>query len=271
MRKYRVVSELFCVILLTVAGCDAVSAACNLPEQGEGRVAAIIDARTFRLDDGREVRLAGIETGARQNTDLRAPLASLIEGRVITLRAADDKPDRYGRQVAIVFPDKSETSVQTTLLSQGEALVSGSITDKDCFTEWLAAETAARGAKRGLWEGDSVTKNAKMTGDILARIGQFTLVEGRILSARQAGSTFYVNFGRRWTRDFAVTISRRMMPSFEAAGVDLKSLEGKTIRVRGWVESRGGPRIEATRPGQIEIIGALGGVAKNIVPQDEGK
>ncbi|MCX7307688.1 MAG: hypothetical protein NTZ72_06970 [Afipia sp.] len=61
------------------------------------------------------------------------------------------------------------------------------------------------------------------------------------------------------------------MPSFEAAGLDLKSLEGKKIRVRGWVEKRGGPRIEATRSGQIEVVGAADGMAKTIVPKDEGK
>lgn len=120
----------------------------------------------------------------------------------------------------------------------------------------MAAENSAREARRGLWGDVSATKNAEMPGDILARMGQFTVVEGTVLSARQAGATFYLNFGRRWTRDFAVTISRRMMPSFEAAGLDFKSLEGKKIRVRGWVEKRGGPRIEANRHGQIEVVGA---------------
>jgi len=260
------------VVAVFVASCNSVLAACDFAPQGEGRVKAIIDARTFRLTDGREVMLAGIETYEDPKLAARiSKLALLIEGREVTLRAENDKPDRYGRQAAIVFPAGSDTSVQTTLLSQGDALASGSISDKACSLEWAAAETAARNGKLGLWGRPAVTKNAEMPGDILARIGQFTIVEGPVLSARQAGSTFYVNFGRRWTRDFAVTISRRMMPSFEAAGLGFKSLEGKTIRVRGWVERRGGPRIEATHPGQIEIVGMAGGMTKNIVPQDEGK
>lgn len=250
----------------------AASAACNFTSQGEGRVTAVIDARTFRLDDGRDVRLAGIETDIGQKRVVPSQkLQSLIEGRDVTLRAEDDKPDRYGRQIAIVSPARSETSVQTELLSQGDALASGTMTDKDCSAEWTAAESSAREARRGLWGDPSATKNAEMRGDILARMGQFAVVEGTVLSGRQAGATFYLNFGRRWTRDFAVTISRRMMASFEAAGLDLKSLEGKKIRVRGWVEKRGGPRIEASRVGQIEIIGAGDGMAKNIVPNHEGK
>jgi hypothetical protein len=81
------------------------------------------------------------------------------------------------------------------------------------------------------------------------------VVEGKVLSVRQAGATYYANFGRRWTQDFAVTISRRMMASLEAAGISLKSLENRRIRVRGFVEQRGGPRIELVRVGQIEVIG----------------
>jgi hypothetical protein len=89
----------------------------------------------------------------------------------------------------------------------------------------------------------------------LAGIGRFTVVEGKVLSVRQAGATTYLNFGRNWTRDFAVTISRRMLGAFEAAGIVLKSLENRRIRVRGWVEARGGPRIEVLRVGQIELLG----------------
>ncbi len=271
MCAVRLISKFSIALLLAAAPTGALFAACDFATQGEGRVVAIIDTRTFRLDDGREVRLAGIETNIGQK--LTAPsrsLEKLIGDREVTLRLDDDKPDRYGRQIAIVFPAGSPTSIQTELLSQGEALASGALSDKACLLEWMTAENSARAAKRGLWGDPSATKNAEMPGDILARLGQFTVVEGRVLSARQAGATFYVNFGRRWTRDFAVTISRRMMPSFEAAGLDLKSLEGKTLRVRGWVEKRGGPRIEATRPGQIEVVGA-GGMAKNIVPQDQGR
>jgi hypothetical protein len=46
-----------------------------------------------------------------------------------------------------------------------------------------------------------------------------------------------------------------MVPAFEAAGISLKSLENKRIRIRGWIEARGGPRIEALRVGQIELAG----------------
>jgi endonuclease YncB( thermonuclease family) len=238
-------------IVPTVTGPALAASACSFEPQGEGRVSAIIDARSFRMDDGREVRLAGIETV----TDGSAALGALVAGRNVSLRGETDAPDRYGRQPAFVFVEQAATPVQNQLLAQGAALVSSTVADKACAAELAAAEAAARRARRGIWADRAAIKNAESPGELLARIGQFTVVEGKVLSVRQAGATSYINFGRRWTRDFAVTISRRVMPTFEAAGFSLKSLENKRIRVRGWIEARGGPRIEALRVGQIEMAG----------------
>jgi endonuclease YncB( thermonuclease family) len=247
----RVLIALGAIMVAAGSPESASAAPCSLTPQGEGRVSAIIDARSFRMDDGREVRLAGIETGM----DGGAALSALVAGRNVTLHGDTDAPDRYGRQPAFVFVEQAAASVQHQLLAQGGALVSGAIADKACAAELAAAEAAARLGRRGIWADSAAIKNAESPGDILARIGQFTVVEGKVLSVRQAGATTYINFGRRWTRDFAVTISRRVMPAFEAAGISLKSLENKRIRVRGWIEVRGGPRIEARQVGQIEMAG----------------
>jgi endonuclease YncB( thermonuclease family) len=234
--------------------CGALAAMCTFVPQGEGRVSDIIDGRTLRLQDGREVRLAGIE--ALPGSD--RTLAALLGGRDVTLHGDSDTPDRYGRQPAFVFVTQAPASVQRDLLAQGVALAAATVTDSDCVAELRRAETEARRLNRGIWGNGTVIKNAESAGDILARMGQFTVVEGRVLSVRQAGATTYVNFGRRWTQDFAVTISRRMMAAFEAAGISLKSLERRKIRVRGFVGRRGprgGPGIEALRVGQIEVVG----------------
>jgi endonuclease YncB( thermonuclease family) len=243
------------LVSLLLAASPAVAAGCAFEPQGEGRVAAVIDARTLRLEDGREVRLAGIEPVATEATNRTAALAAIVTGHEVTLRGEDDTPDRYGRQPAFVFLDGAEDPVQVRLLALGAALVSGTVTDKDCASVLNAAETAARQARKGTWADPAAIKNAESPGDILTGIGRFTVVEGRILSVRQAGATTYLNFGRNWTRGFAVTISRRMIAALEAAGVAPKSLENRRIRVRGWVEARRGPRIEVLRVGQIEMVG----------------
>jgi endonuclease YncB( thermonuclease family) len=240
----------------------ATAAGCAFEAQGEGRVAAVIDARTFRLQDGREVRLAGIEPvyskkpeAEQTPADRTSALSAIVTGHEVTLAGEDDTPDRYGRQPAFVYLDHSDTLVQGLLLAQGDALVSAAVTNKDCASVLAAAEATARQARRGTWADSAVIKSAESADDILAGIGRFMVVEGKVLSVRQAGATTYLNFGRNWTRGFAVTISRRMIAAFEAAGIVPKSLENRKIRVRGWVEARGGPRIEALRVGQIELLG----------------
>jgi endonuclease YncB( thermonuclease family) len=244
------------LMLVAAAAGPAVAAGCAFEQQGEGRVAAVIDSRTFRLQDGREVRLAGIEPVVAEKAGRTSALAAIVAGREVTLRGEDDTPDRYGRQPAFVFLDDSASAtVQGLLLAQGEALVSATVTDKNCAMMLITAENTARDAKRGIWADPAAIKNAESPGDILAGIGRFAVVEGKVLSVRLAGATTYLNFGRSWTQGFAVTISRRVTAGLEAAGIVVKSLENRRIRVRGWVEARGGPRIEVLRVGQIELLG----------------
>jgi endonuclease YncB( thermonuclease family) len=227
------------------------AAPCAFEAQDEGHVTDIIDGRSFRLSDGREIRLAGIEL---ISADDKNALSALIKDKDVSLHGPDDTPDRYGRQTAFVFLAGSDMSVQAQLLAQGAALASPDIADKDCATALMTAEADARAAKKGTWAGENVIKNAESAADILAGIGRFMLVEGRVLSVRQAGTMTYLNFGRNWTRDFAATISRRMMSGVESSGLTLKSLENRRIRVRGWVEAHPGPRIEVVRAGQIEVL-----------------
>ena len=82
------------------------------------------------------------------------------------------------------------------------------------------------------------------------------MVEGRVLSVRESGSLIYVNFGRRWSQDFTVTIAKRNESTFVSAGLTPKSLSGRHVRVRGFVEERSGPWIEAMRPEQFEVMTA---------------
>lgn len=205
-----------------------------------------------QLRQRHDIRLTGIEPTATT----KQALASLLVGRDVTLRSADDTPDRYGRQRGLIFIGESDTPVQALLLAQGDAIVSAEIADRDCAAALMSSEAEARRQKKGNWADPSAIKNAESPDDILAGIGRFVVVEGKVLSVRQAGAMTYLNFGRNWTRGFAVTISRRASPAFETAGIALKSLENRRIRVRGWVEGNTGPRIDVRLVGQVELLGA---------------
>lgn len=249
-------------LIALLALSDVARAACDLELQGEGRVGAVIDGRTLRLIDGREIRLIGIEPAPASYQDFGASLLrTRLGGAEVTLHGASDAPDRYGRQHAFVFAYGEDTPVQRLLLAQGLALAAGDVAEVDCAAELKSAEAMARAAKLGLWSEPAAIKKAENPAAILAQMGRFIIVEGKVVSARRAGATFYINFSRNWVAGFAVTISRRMMPSFEAAGLKLAELSHKTIRVRGFVSQHGGPRIEAFGPGQIELIDDRGAAA----------
>lgn len=155
---------------------------------------------------------------------------------------------------AYAVRDGAEHFAQAELIAAGFARVGDQVGSRDCAAELLGRENAARKAKLGLW-ADLYYEvlNADNPSDVLARRGQFALVEGKVLSVRPSGATIYINFGRRWSVDFTVTILKRNERSFKAAGLDLKGLAGRRIRVRGWIEERGGPWIEAVHPEQIEL------------------
>src|SRR5579871_575404 len=97
-RSNRGYLGLLALAAFTAAIASAHAGPCMFETQGQGHVADAIDGRSFRLDDGREVKLAGIEavgSGAGK-AERAAALAAIIAGKDVTLRGADDTPDRYG-------------------------------------------------------------------------------------------------------------------------------------------------------------------------------
>jgi len=223
---------------------------CPLVEIGSATVRGAADG-DVALEDGRIVRLAGI--------DAADGAAALPPGTAITLKALDPaaQNDRYGRLVAHVFitGNGAERWLQQDLIGAGLARVSGRVGNTACAKVLLAREQSARIGKLGLWgEPYYVMAKAEEPADVLKQRGQFALVEGRVLSVRESGATIYVNFGRRWSEDFTVTIAKRNERMFSAAGLTPKTLEGRRLRVRGWIEERGGPWVEAARPEQIEVF-----------------
>jgi endonuclease YncB( thermonuclease family) len=256
------------------------STACTLEMVASGIVATIIDGRTFVLEDGREVRLPSIEVPPPPEpnpTPAAAPAAgetpqptpsdasqaaadalkSLLAGRPVSLRASKLVTDRYGRIVAdaLASRDGYPGSAEKTLLSQGLARISARPGEPGCLAELRAAERVGRAAKLGLWADPRyLPKQAENVVELSAERGRFTLVEGKVVSVRESGGTIYVNFGRRWSEDFTVTILKRNERQFIDAGLRPSGLSGRRVMVRGWIEERGGPWIEAMGPEQIEII-----------------
>jgi micrococcal nuclease len=150
----------------------------------------------------------------------------------------------------------AENWVQYEILTKGYALVGAGGDNATCVTFLRGVERRARANGLGLW-GDPyfVMKEAQYPDDdVLTELGRFVLVSGKVISVNESGGLVYLNFGRRWTESFTVTVAKRNQRAFTAAGLDPKKLTGRQIEVRGFIEERGGPAIEASRPEQIEIV-----------------
>jgi endonuclease YncB( thermonuclease family) len=239
--------------------------ACRPAAEEHATVRAAIDARTLDLADGSEVRLAGLEDlaafgpGTGPGPGLaagraKAALDILLRGKPIRLQSLGS--DRYGRRVALVVRADSATgaAVQQELLASGHAVASGRLGHTACAAAFLSAERTARAARLGLWSDPYYeVGQAERPAELLAMRGRFALVEGKVLSIGDRRAIVYLNFGRRWSEDFTVTILKRNERHFIAAGLEPKALADHRIRVRGWIDDRGGPWIEATSPDQIEL------------------
>jgi len=263
-------------------GCRAALPSADLADGGKVRTVA--DGRSLTLEDGRDIRLAGIEVPlppARNESGERAEAARAAShvsrkalesillgpdgsGETVKLRPSGMADDRYGRMLAHVYVVRGSAaqSVAHEMLGRGFARFSAQVgdptgknpADRSCAAELLGRERAAREAKLGLWgEPYYGIVGAESGAELVAERGRFTVVEGKVVSVRESGGTIYVNFGRRWSEDFTVTVLKRSERAFTDAGLELKKLSGRRVRVRGFVEERGGPWIEANRPEQIEI------------------
>lgn len=267
----RLIFPLILTVLLVLPA-EWALADCMLTNIGQARVVSIPDGRSLVLEDGRDVLLAGIEP-VPGHPEAAAMLRQRALGRVVTLRAIPARPghkadrqdfhDRHGRLSAFVFVEGAALSLQEELLRAGLVRAAGPVGSSACWTALLQQEQKARAQHQGLWsvsaqgQATSGLHHADQPAAIRKNLGHFILVEGKILSVRESGGTIYLNFGKRWSEDFTATIPKRLEHRFTAAGIDLQKLAGRTIRIRGFVEERGGPWIEVVRPDQVEMTDPL--------------
>jgi len=236
----------------------------------QARIVRIIDSQVVETATGLLIKLAAIEaptTGtsieAGKNPALvrraRKLLAQLTLNKSVSLIFDARKPDRYGRRIAHVFiPSASNTSniwVQAEMIKQGLARAFPNTIDATCIGQLLSLEKQARTKKTGLWRNRFYQVIKARDLNFLNRsLGRLQLVEGRVQSVSVRRSRSYINFSTDWRRDFTVTLDRRALRLFKQSGIDIKKLNGKNIRVRGWLGRHNGPTIKADHVAQIEIL-----------------
>lgn len=245
-----------------VAGSAPVPAApvsvCSSPAGPVVAVAAVSAPFEFHLADGTRVRVAEVGLAAPGEGDAvaTAALGTLVGAGPVRLDAAAPRLDRHGRRLSrVALADGSDLGER--LVAAGVALVGAAPRaepDGPCRRRLLAAEAAARAARRGLWADGTFAVDDAADPALTARAGRYALVEGRVASLGKAGRTRYLNFGQRWSLDFTATIAESEGAWPRGWGIGPAALEGSRVRVRGWLEADDGGLVRLGRPEDLERL-----------------
>ena len=253
------------VACLAIGGAARAQADCGTPS-GTGRVVAVDERLDVALQDGRLVRLAGLEafnpTRVSPETAgaARRFLTERLLGREVELKLLASGTDRWGRALAdLSLPESSRdagSSVAMALLSAGFARVRPEFEARDCAAARLAVEDGARRAGLGLWsEPDYAVIQSSDAAALRGQDGQFVVIEGRVRRVGFGRSRLYLDLVPR--DGPTIVVARKLESTLIRAGQPVEMLAGQTIRARGALDDRIGPRIEVNEPAMIEIVRPL--------------
>ena len=270
-------------IAIGIPSIPAQAATCSLEPGPVRAVVKVIDGETLALDDGTELRLIGALSPRGPDSDSEAltwppernaiaALEALVLGKSVELSFAGRKTDRYGRQLAHVHVRDGETRLwlQEHLLRHGHARAYALRNSTACLASLMTAEQAARDAQTGLWSHAAYQiRDAENVRELLRFRSTYQIVEGRVLKAADVRGQIYLNFGSDYREDFTANIRPADRKAIEQTGLDLKALEGRRVRIRGWIERRGGPAIEVHDRSQIDVLDDYAGTSSSVSsPED---
>jgi len=234
-----------------------------------GPVRSVLDGDTLFLEGGLKVRLAAIQApklplgrvGFKAwplGKESKAALEGLVRDKTLQLYYGGEQRDRYGRALAQTFTlnkkGEQEAWLQEEMVRLGMARV---YTWPDTFQDaakLYAAEILARDARRGIWGNSYYDIRSPDPNTLAQDVDSYQIVQGVITSAADVRGQIYLNFGADYKTDFTIAIAKRDRKRFEAAQIDPLSLEGATVRVRGWIELSNGPMVWLDHPERLEVL-----------------
>ncbi len=202
----------------------------------EAQVARVVDGDTLRLDDGRSVRLIGVnapelgregrppEPLAEVATRHLAALVAASAGRV-GLVSGEQSRDRYGRTLAHAF-GRDGRNWEAQQLAAGLGFAVALAPNTALAACQFAAEAAARAAGRGVWQRSPLIEATQL------RRGGFVLVRGRVMVIER-------NSGGLWLQlegDLVLQVVPQALAQFDTQA--LWRLQGRVVEARGWLIDR---------------------------------
>ncbi len=237
-------------------------AACGAPA-GAVRVAGVDERLDVVLTDGRLVRLGGLDAPVPTRGDpetataARNFLAARLVGRDAELDLLASGTDRWGRVVADLSVPETRggpaESIASALLAAGYARVRPEFETRTCAAARLAVEDRARRAALGIWRDRDYAVIPSSDLAALRRLdGQFVVIEGRVRRVGFGRSRLYLDLVPR--DGPTIVVARKLEPAFAGAGHPIAAIAGQTIRARGALDDRFGPRLEVSEPAMIEFL-----------------
>ncbi|MDH3980016.1 MAG: thermonuclease family protein [Gammaproteobacteria bacterium] len=246
---------LLCSVLLSCPGISAAAGECPAEHIDErAQVIHVFDGDTIKLQDGRRVRLIGINTPEMARDDrhtepfaneARASLQALLDNnnRTLLLQYGSDTHDHYGRLLAHAFLQNGN-NVASMLLKQGLAtalVVAPNTWAVDCYQR---LEDAARINRDGLWALEKY--QARASTALPANLRGFAIVYGNVIGARAEKHGLWIDLDGPLT----LHINKRDRVNFSPGY--LEQLKGHTVEVRGWIKSdRQGLRMNIQHPAAL--------------------
>lgn len=211
----------------------------------------VIDGDTLELQDGRRLRLIGINTPEIGRRGLasepfaqaaRRRLQQLAEPKGLRLAVGRDAKDHYGRTLGHLFTAEGE-NIEAQLLREGlgyALAVPPNVALVDCHR---LAEREARQESDGVWQRSPITA----AGEVAA--GGFQIVRGRVASVSKAGSSYWLEFDGPVVMRIAINDSRYF------GNLPIETLTGREVEARGWIVDR---KRSGLKPGHKPFMLPLG-------------
>lgn len=223
-----------CVLALPLVA-RAGDGSCEMPAGAQPVISQrVTDGDTLRLQDGRRLRLIGVNTpelGRNGKTSepyaqaAKRRLQALVQDRKLYLVTGNEATDRYGRTLGYLF-DQQGDNLEAQLLAEGMGYAVAIPPNLALVACHAAAEQRARDAKVGLWKTQQVIALSEL------RSGGFHLLRGKVSAVHQAGSTLWVDLDGPLTLRFTAADG----PAF--AALPDSSWVGAELELRGWLIDR---------------------------------
>jgi endonuclease YncB( thermonuclease family) len=197
-------------------------------------VKTVYDGDTVLLEDGRKIRLLGINTPEVQHRDkpadvggedAKAWLINKLQQAKVRLEIDFERTDKYGRTLAHLFTEKKE-HINLSLVKAGLATTSIYPPNLLYVNELAAAENKAEQDKLGLWRRPEY---AAIPVNNLSEAGHpgWSRLVGKVLTIHNTPKSLYLVFSSR----FEARIERKWLALFP----DINGYLGKKVEVRGWL------------------------------------